>query len=230
MSAHAADEVRSLILDEFAPYQGTVTGTIIATLPDLASGVAATPADVGGVFGEAAAQGEVPVGALEYSTDTLEFGSRRDVPVGTIVTSRDGEVTRRRILAFGGNGTIGIGAQDYASAGHMLPDVETGMAELARYTQGRARQLGYAGSVRVEIDFFREGGDLRLFTVDPESGERVQSATVADFRGFTYEYSLAWPPERQHAAHFEAATRLARAFGVAEPQWFRAIAPVSPQG
>ncbi len=228
MVSHAtADAVRRLILEELAPHQG-IRGTIIATFPELGSDAAATPADVGAVFAEAAAHGEAPVGALEFSTDTLEFGMRQDVPVGTIVTSRDGVVTRRRVLAFGAGGTIGIGAQDYDSAGHLLPDVETGMAELARYAQGRARQLAYAGSAHVEIDLFPSEQGLLLFTLDPESGERVQGAANADLTGFSYDYSLAASAEDQQAALYVAATRLARAFGVDEPQWFRAPVDAAP--
>ena len=50
----------------------------------------------------------------------------------------------------------------------------------------------------------------------------------ADLTGFSYDYSLAASAEDQQAALYVAATRLARAFGVDEPQWFRAPVDAAP--
>ena len=57
---------------------------------------------------------------------------------------------------------------------------------------------------------------------------RVAGVRFADLTGFSYDYSLAASAEDQQAALYVAATRLARAFGVDEPQWFRAPVDAAP--
>lgn len=232
MTEDPAVDVTSRPLRELNPAQGAcgiVIATMLDPLPEGAATAPPTTQDAVAVATQALERGEAPVGGIEFTTDAIDFGHDNDTAIASIVSTHDHVVTHRRIMSVGLQGCVGVGESRY---GHLpgaataldpfvalLPDAEAGIAELAVYVKLRARSLGYAGRVHVDLAYH---GDQPVipYVVDAERGTLKPSGADPAGLGVAYDYDLSDDEESQRAAHLDAARRLARSFGADGPQWY----------
>lgn len=232
MTDDPSDDVTTRLLRELDPTRGAC-GIVIATMLDpLPEGAATEPPttqDAVSVATQALDSGEAPVGGIEFTTDAVDFGHDADTAIASIVSTHDHVVTHRRIMSVGGHGCVGVGESRY---GHLpgardvldpfaclLPDAEAGIAELAVYVRLRARSLGYAGRVHVELAYH---GDQPVipYVVDAETGTLTPFGTDPAGLSVSYDYDLADDEGTRRAAHLDAIRRLAHSFGADGPQWY----------
>lgn len=225
------ESVRALLLHHLdAPAAGV--GVVTARLLDPVDAPPPTSDDVLTVALAAIEAAEAPIGGIEFTTDAVDFQRDMDHPFGTIVSTRDGVITHRRMIVFGERGAVGIGEARY---GHLpgggpvrdplavlLPDAEVGLAELVVYARRRAEQIGYTGRVRVLLSHVHDGLPLPVpFIVSEETGGLVASDADPRDLWIEYDYDLSDPPQEQERAHRDAAARLAQRWGADGPQWYQ---------
>lgn len=228
MTIDPAGDVRRLVLAQLNPCEGACT-VLRAHLADIEDDTVVTAQEVLDLIGTAMDSGEVPIGPFEYAQGDVEQALHDEGPVATMGSVLDGVTMLRVAIALGPRGWLAIGGSRYGHLPHsdraypgsavLLPDVEAGLAELAVYTRQRARHLGYRGRVAVDVQSVCDR-PLLLYAVDPTSGGLTEGIESRCSPTLAMEYSLDMPPEHIEALHYEAAARLAHAYGVAEPQWF----------
>lgn len=232
MAADPAQSVRHLVLSELDPARGACTvlrAHLVDTEVDTEVDTDVTPHDVMDLVGTAVDEGEVPIGPFEYAEGDVEHALHDTLPVASMSSVARGVTVLQVALALGPQGWLAVGGSRYGHLSHtdqvypgsavLLPDVEAGLAELAVYTRRRARQLGYRGRVAVDMETVCEMS-LILFAVNPVTGGITDGVEAARSPVLRFEYSLDMAPEQIEALHFEAAARLALAYGVDEPQWY----------
>ncbi|GAB95740.1 hypothetical protein BJY21_001270 [Kineosphaera limosa] len=223
----SAEEVRELLIDELNPMAGACA-VMIAHLIDAPDEPPATREDLLAMVTAAMESGRAPIGPLEYAEEEIDYGLRTNVPVASITTSADGQVSLRLALALSGNTCIGVGGNRYGYQPHLggrvspwtvlLPDVEAGLAELVVYIDERAKLMGYHGRVRATLELI-SAEPVHPGTIHGDSGRVVVGEPIEAFEPLTFEYSIDMPAQSLQSLVYEVATQVARRFGADEPQF-----------